>query len=129
MRLSAKLNLFFGVPNSGEQFLPPHLQYLKSFFKKRRLNLLFPLSVAGATVADVLLAQRCLHSNDPFLISAYALVATLLGLAVLEHWFMVLPLPTEKLWAWSSEKLGGTAARPRSSGLDRAPRIVVKAPT
>jgi putative photosynthetic complex assembly protein 2 len=104
MRLSAKLNLFLGVPNSGEQFLPPHLQYLKSFFRKRRLNVLFPLSVAGATVADVLLVQRCLHAGEPFLATAYALVATLLGLAVLEHWFMVLPVPTEKLWAWSSKQ-------------------------
>jgi putative photosynthetic complex assembly protein 2 len=138
MRLSAKLNLFFGVPNSGEQFLPPHLQYLKSFFKKRRLNLLFPLSVAGATVADVLLAQRCLHSNEPFQITAYALVATLLALALLEHWFMVLPVPTEKLWAWSSEKFAGARSASRSqiarpafvrSGGEGAPRIVVKAPT
>ena len=138
MRLSAKLNLFFGVPNSGEQFLPAHLQYLRSFFKKRRLNLLFPLSVAGATVADVLLVQRGLHSDEPFQVTAYALVATLLALALLEHWFMVLPVPTEKLWAWSSEKFRGAKPGSRSQALrsgcvrsagDGAPRIVVKAPT
>ena len=35
MRLSAKLNLFLGVPNLGEKFLPAHLQYLKGFFRKR----------------------------------------------------------------------------------------------
>jgi hypothetical protein len=23
-----------------------------------------------------------------------------MGLAILEHWFLVLPLPSEKLWKW-----------------------------
>ena len=33
MRLSAKLNLFFGVPNRAEEFLPEGLSYLKSYFR------------------------------------------------------------------------------------------------
>jgi len=28
------------------------------------------------------------------------LLGTLMALAVLEHWFMVLPLPSETLWRW-----------------------------
>ena len=36
MRLSAKLNLFLGVPISTTQFLPSHLQYLTSFFTRGR---------------------------------------------------------------------------------------------
>jgi putative photosynthetic complex assembly protein 2 len=101
MRISAKLNLYFGVPNLGEKFLPAHLQYLKGFFRKRAMNFLFPVSVSGSTVVLVLLAQRYRAANDPFLGTAYALVISLLALALLEHWFMVLPLPSEKLWKWA----------------------------
>jgi hypothetical protein len=39
-------------------------------------------------------------AGDPFTAVGYALVSSLLGLAVLEHWFMVLPLPSENLWSW-----------------------------
>jgi len=100
MRLSAKLNLFFGVPNTGEQFLPEHLLYLRSFFRKRRMNFLFPFSIAGSTTLVVLLAQKCLAAQDPAQAAGYALVTSLLALAVLEHWFMVLPLRVERLWSW-----------------------------
>jgi putative photosynthetic complex assembly protein 2 len=36
MRQSAKLNVFLGVRNLNEQFLPPHLAYLGSFFARSR---------------------------------------------------------------------------------------------
>jgi putative photosynthetic complex assembly protein 2 len=116
MRLSAKLNLFLGVPNCAERFLPEHLQYLTSFFKKRPMNFLFPLSVSGSTIAAVLLIQKCLAAEDVFQATGDALVASLLALAVLEHWFMVLPWSSEKLWAF------GSHAR-------LEPRIAVKAPS
>ena len=32
----------------------------------------------------------------------YALAASLLGLAILEHLFMLVSLPFEKLWRWST---------------------------
>jgi len=102
MRLSAKLNLFLGVANTGSQFLPPHLAYLESFFNKRRMNLLFPLSILGSTVALVVIVQKLWASVDAFQITGYALTASLLALAILEHWFMVLPIPTEKLWDWGT---------------------------
>ena len=35
MRQSAKLNLFLGVRNLGVEFLPQHLRYLQSFFRRR----------------------------------------------------------------------------------------------
>ncbi|WP_337221294.1 DUF3623 family protein, partial [Vibrio parahaemolyticus] len=55
MRLSAKLNLHFGVRNFSEEFLPPHLLYLKSFFRRRRMNALWPLSiVAGGALTGEL---------------------------------------------------------------------------
>ena len=32
--------------------------------------------------------------------AAAILAATLLSLGLLEHWFMVIPLPTHALWQW-----------------------------
>ena len=104
MRISAKLNLFFGVPNLGEGFLPPHLQYLKSFFKRRAMNVLFPFSVTGSTIVLAMLVEKYAAADGNFRSVSLALLVTLLGLAVLEHWFMVLPLPSERLWAWALRK-------------------------
>jgi len=101
MRVSAKLNLFLGVPNLGEKFLPEHLQYLKSFFRRRAMNYLFPFSIAASSFVVMWLVRRFMASTDAFHVTAYALVSSLLGLAVLEHWFMVLPLPSEKIWKWA----------------------------
>ena len=38
MRQSAKLNVFLGVRNLSEEFLPPHLAYLQTYFKRARMN-------------------------------------------------------------------------------------------
>lgn len=105
MRLSAKLNLFLGVANRGEQFLPPHLVYLKSFFGRRTHNALLPLSLIGlALVAAWLVGQAVAPESSAFSITAYTLLATLVLLGLLEHGFMVLPLPSERLWQWRSER-------------------------
>ena len=53
MHQSAKLNVFFGVPNLGEEMLPDHLGYLVSFMRRRPMNLFFPLSVTVSTVITV----------------------------------------------------------------------------
>ncbi|TCT18211.1 putative photosynthetic complex assembly protein PuhE [Thiobaca trueperi] len=102
MRWSAKLNLFLGVPNLNEEWLPEHLRYLKTYMVKRGMNLLFPISVTLSTVVTVLIVLRAMA---PEAAGAGAvgliLVATLLALAILEHWFLVLPLPDEALWAWA----------------------------
>jgi putative photosynthetic complex assembly protein 2 len=102
MRQSAKLNLFLGVRNLGEQFLPPHLDYLKSFFRRRPINLLFPLSVTAPTIVAALLARAALAPEaSAFEVTGHLLVATLLALAALEHWLLVLPLSMDALWRWA----------------------------
>ena len=57
MRLSAKLNIFLGVPNLTVDFLPAQLGYLKSYFRVAHFNPLFPVSVAVAATAALLLAE------------------------------------------------------------------------
>ncbi len=101
MRLSAKLNLFFGVRNLSENFLPDHLAYLQSYFTRRACNWLMPVSVGAATaVAVPLWAAVAVQPADGFAATALCLVAGLLTLAVIEHLFMVAPIPTTWLWKW-----------------------------
>ena len=91
MRLSAKLNLFLGVPILNDQFLPSHLQYLTSFFTRGRLNFLFPVVITGSTIVTAALVARALASDaSAFDAVGFTLLATLMALAVVEHWFMVL---------------------------------------
>ena len=111
MRQSAKLNLFLGVRNTNEQFLPEHLAYLKSFLTKRPMNLLFPVSVTASTVvATLMISVAMAPETHVFERAGVMLVASLLVLAILEHWFLVLPFPFEALWNWGMRSR--SSARP-----------------
>lgn len=101
MRQSAKLNVFLGVRNPGEAFLPAHLKYLQTYFRRARMNALFPVSVAVSSWLAVLLWQAAAaHGVSAFEATALTFSGTLLSLAILEHWFLVLPLPSQALWNW-----------------------------
>ena len=100
MRLSAKLNLFLGVPNSGAALLPKHLQYLSSFFGARRINLLFPLSITAITALAGWLLALLAARPAAHLSTGYTLLLTLVLVALVEHWFMVLPWDSDRLWRW-----------------------------
>jgi putative photosynthetic complex assembly protein 2 len=102
MRLSSKLNLFFGVQYLNLEFLPAHLAFVGSFFLKRPMNMLFPFSVTISTAVATLLIVRAFESQaTPYEAIGRVLMGVLLALAVLEHWFMFLPLPVFALWSWS----------------------------
>jgi len=100
MRLSAKFNLFLGVRNQGQEFLPAHLAHLPSYFRQRRVNPLLPLVVVAGTALTVLLVLRGL-ALDGGARTGHLLVASLLALAVAEHLLMVLPLQSSRLWRWA----------------------------
>jgi putative photosynthetic complex assembly protein 2 len=102
MHQSAKLNVFLGVPNLNAHFLPAHLTFLKGLMRVRPMNLLFPISITLSLVVTTLLIERAVNAaSASFAAVGYTFVATLMVLAILEHWFLVLPLPAEALWAWS----------------------------
>lgn len=121
MRISAKLNVFLGVRNLSIEFLPPHLAYLASFFRRRAMNPLFPLSVTGATVVAAWLVTEALAAPaGSGLATGYLLVATLLALAILEHWLMVLPFNPTALWRWAMRERRDGSPPPAA---DEPPRI------
>ena len=102
MHQSAKLNVFLGVRNLNEEFLPEHLQFLKSFLTKKPMNLLFPLSITISTVILVRLVEAAVHAHGSrFDAAGFCFLAMLMGLAILEHWLLMLPLPAAALWGWS----------------------------
>jgi putative photosynthetic complex assembly protein 2 len=102
MRWSAKLNLFLGVANMDLDLLPAHMRYLGSYMAKRSMNPLFPLSVsAGGIACGVHLFAALQGGAGEFDRVAWALVGTITGLAVLEHWLLVLPVKDSRLWRWA----------------------------
>ena len=98
MHQSARLNVFLGVSNLNAEFLPEHLAHIRSFFRNAPMNLLFPFSVTLSTIAAVLLAQSAFNATDPFRSCGYILVTTMMVLAILEHWFLILPMSVARLW-------------------------------
>jgi putative photosynthetic complex assembly protein 2 len=99
-RISAKLNLFLGVPKINTEFLPSGLAHLPSHFHTANMNWLFPYSVTALTFAVTCWIERLYAATTPGAVTGFALLAALTGLALLEHWFMVAKLPDEKLWRW-----------------------------
>jgi putative photosynthetic complex assembly protein 2 len=119
MRWSAKLNLFFGVPNLNEEWLPEHIRFLTSYLAKRPMNLFFPVSVSVATVVMCLLVEAALDLKPGgFAAVGLMLTATLLALAILEHWFLVLPLSDGALWNWA---VGTGSGETPSADADAGP--------
>ncbi|WP_336485374.1 putative photosynthetic complex assembly protein PuhE [Methylobacterium nigriterrae] len=102
MNLSARLNMFLGVRNLNAEFLPDHLSYLGCFLARKPMNLLFPVSVSLATLIVALLGRTALAEEiTPHEVVGFTILTTLMALATLEHWFLMLPLPSAALWQWS----------------------------
>lgn len=119
-RISAKLNLFLGVPRINVQFLPKPLAHLASHFRVARITALFPVSVSALTVFSALLLERAINVEHPGMSVGYSLLTCLCLLALLEHWFMVLPLPDEKLWRWMMPAQKNLTLKPQKNTLEDA---------
>ncbi len=99
-RISAKLNLFFGVPRINVDFLPKPLSHLASHFRTAPMNWVFPISITALSFASACWIERAIAAPTDGAVIGFILLAALTLLALLEHWFMVLPLPDAKLWTW-----------------------------
>lgn len=120
MRLSAKLNLFLGVPQTGAQYLPPHLRYLGSYFKAGPVTRFFFLTLALSALTLGWLVWE-VRAGAVAATTGWVLLATLLALAIVEHVLMAFPMSIERLWGWamgqrvSSVPLGQSAGVPLSA--------------
>jgi len=100
MRLSAKLNLFFGVPFVGEQYLPVHLRYIGSYFKQAPITWCFYITMGVSCVAWGWMVWE-VQSGLVLVNAAWVLLSSLLGLAIIEHLLMVFAMPLQNLWGWA----------------------------
>lgn len=119
-RISAKLNLFFGVANINTEFLPRPLAHLSSHFRHRPMNGFFPVSVTALCFAAGCWLERLIAAPNPGAETGFALLTALTLLALLEHWFMVLPLPDQKLWRWMIDPPAANTP-PAKTGLKETP--------
>ena len=99
-RISAKLNLFYGVPKINTEFIPEVLGHLPSHFRISRLNWIFPISITVLSFAVACWLERLASAQSAGDVVGFALLTAITALALLEHWLMVLPLPDAKLWRW-----------------------------
>jgi putative photosynthetic complex assembly protein 2 len=101
LRLSTKFNIFLGVPNPAADMLPARLAYLATFFERRWMNPLFPVSVVACAAALAwLLATGLQPAATPHDRAATLLLATLLTLGIIEHGLLLCPWPASTLWRW-----------------------------
>lgn len=101
MRWSTKLNLFLGLPRLNEAFFPLHMRYLLTYVARKPMNRLFPFSVLASAVALAAAGAAALDAGSAGEAVGWTLVATLIGLGLLEHWFLVLPVADGALWHWA----------------------------
>lgn len=99
-RISAKLNLFFGVPKINTEFVPLPLTHIKSYFRKGSVTFAFPIGITLLTFGAACFAERLIAAETAPYIAGFALLTALSTLAIVEHWLMVIPLPDAKLWRW-----------------------------
>lgn len=99
-RISAKLNLFFGVPRINTEFVPSQLDHLKSYFRQGSPTVAFAIGVTALCAATAAFATLLFSATTAPAAVGYALLTALAALAALEHWLMVIPLPDAKLWRW-----------------------------
>ncbi|MEE4153804.1 MAG: putative photosynthetic complex assembly protein PuhE [Erythrobacter sp.] len=105
LRLSAKINMYVGVPNSSAEMLPPHLTYLKTYFGPNRMT--WQLAVSIVAIFAIALWFGMLASNAPIgsaEMAGASLLTTLCLLGGLEHLFLALPFRDGMLWGWAFRK-------------------------
>ncbi|MBJ6122967.1 putative photosynthetic complex assembly protein PuhE [Sphingomonas mollis] len=111
LRLSAKFNLYLGVPNLSDEVFPAQLAYLKSYFRRRRCNPLFPVSIlfgSGLAVRAWLVAEASPAGSGAA--ASATLIAGLAVLGVVEHLFLVLPLRDARMFRWAINNKAAKAA-------------------
>lgn len=102
LRLSTKLAIFAGVPNMSTDILPPHLDYLKSYFGAPRFTVVLGIAILGSAALAIWLGIIAAAAPAGTAAAAGASLLFALGaLGALEHVFLALPLRDGALWKWA----------------------------
>jgi Protein of unknown function (DUF3623) len=93
------------------------------------MNWLFPISVTALTFAAASWMERAFAATTDAALVCQILLTVLTLLALLEHWFMVLPLPDQKLWRWMLPEPPLPTQAPRREATSIRPRTPDALPT
>lgn len=99
-RISAKLNLFAGVPNFSDELITRPLAHMPSYFRRAPMTPLFPASIALLMLTIGCWIERAHAAESPGMEAGFVMLATMTTLALIEHWLFVLPLKDAALWRW-----------------------------
>jgi putative photosynthetic complex assembly protein 2 len=113
MRLSAKFNIFAGVPHLSTEMMPDHMRYLATYFRIRPPRVLFAISLIGIGALAAWLGRAALAAEGG-LATCYALAFALVVLAFIEHGFLVLPWQDTRLFHWAMRDKQSPAAAKKS---------------
>lgn len=116
MRVSAKLCIHLGARHSLSAMMPARQKYLTTYFCTDRTTILLPVVILLASGVLFWLCGLAARADVPHSIGL-TLIATLLALAVLEHLFLLLPVPDSVLWLWAAPKKTETDIK-RNPGPD-----------
>jgi putative photosynthetic complex assembly protein 2 len=95
---SCKLNVFFGVSNIGQEFIPDTVSDMAPYMTIASMNWLFPFSITLNTIIAYKFLKNVKNpAESDWRRIGYILVGMMALLALLEHWLLVLPL-NESLW-------------------------------
>ena len=85
------------MPNFSTEWFPDRHAHVASYVCRSRVSAFFPVALVAASLVAALLYRLAAEAEaDAALV--YALPATLLALAVLEHVFLALPVSDLELW-------------------------------
>ena len=118
MRLSAKLNIFIGLPHVSTEMLPETHRYLVSYYGRARVNLLFPQSLVACCATAYLFARAAFVADTEGAQTTYILVFGLTLLGLIEHTFLALPLRDARLWRWAMPDTALVPVNMPSDGRD-----------
>jgi putative photosynthetic complex assembly protein 2 len=80
------------------------------------MNALMPVSVIGSLILCAwLMTQADRAAEGSAMATGFVLLFTLAALALLEHFFMVLPVQDAALWRWASPHKGVQKSEPNST--------------
>lgn len=100
MRVSTEVNVFFGVSQLPEHWLPLKLQYLMSYRHKSYVSIVLPCSLVVTALASVVSIVFTLNTTSEAQFIGHVLISTLLVLGFLEHLALAIPFPVDRIWSW-----------------------------
>lgn len=101
MRISSKLLIFLGARHAISGLMPPGIRHLRTYFNTGRTTPLFPVLLTIALAAFAALVTGAIRATLDYSQVGHLLLASFMGLAIIEHLILVLPISDTALWRWA----------------------------